>query len=62
MEIDIDSNTAILLSIELFIQHSRFVMDAPIDKDELIHNIENLFHNKEARKFWLSKLCTIKEE
>lgn len=55
IEIELGSRTAILLAIENFILYSRFVMKEPIDKEELIQNIEEIFRNTERQKYWIEK-------
>ena len=55
MEIELGTRNAILLAIECFIDHSKYVMKEPIDKDELIDNIETIFSDEDKQRFWIEK-------
>ena len=55
IEIKLGTKQSILLAIECFIDNAKIVMEEPIDKEELIINIESIFRDEEKQKFWISK-------
>jgi hypothetical protein len=55
MEIQLGTKTAILLAIECFIEHSKYAMQEPISKDELIYNIEAIFSDEKKQRHWIEK-------